>query len=80
MDVHTTLCRGRYAKQTAPGTWKDWLPRGSKGSPNGIPGGPDGAAWPDDVVKPGIAAVQAWLDAPPKLQQCRGVDWTTPAL
>jgi hypothetical protein len=81
-------CRGRasrfgwYASQDdgAENTWRDWLPAGSTGDDgiNGLPGGNDGEAWPTDTVAAGLAAVQAWLDAPPTISHCRGVDWVPP--
>jgi hypothetical protein len=67
-----------YMNQSAPGTWRDWIIKGEKGSPAGVPGGPSGTSWPAESVKSGLAAIDTWLKADPAVLPCRGVDWTPP--
>lgn len=66
-----------YMNQSQDGTWRDWIV-GKDKKINGVPGGPNGTPWPQNLIEPGLNAIDAWLKATPTVLPCRGVDWAPP--
>jgi hypothetical protein len=58
-------------------TWKEAVAR-----PGGLPGGPSGENWWQGgqwgAADAAIAAMEAWIQAPPKVAACRPFDWKPP--